>query len=62
VEVVVADRASALRRLDPYLWRGEHDEWFELLMGAKAAGIGREDFVEWSIGDPDYADLGVEGG
>jgi hypothetical protein len=54
--VVVRDRTEALRKLDPCLWNGKHDEWFELLMGCKAAGIDREDFVEWSTGDPDYAD------
>jgi hypothetical protein len=55
-DVVVLDRTEALRKLDPCLWNGKHDEWFELLMGCKAAGIDCEDFVEWSIGDPDYAD------
>jgi Bifunctional DNA primase/polymerase, N-terminal/Primase C terminal 2 (PriCT-2) len=55
-DVVVADRTEALRKLDPCMWNGKHDEWFELLMGCKAAGIDREDFVEWSTGDPDYAD------
>jgi hypothetical protein len=52
----VEGATEALRQLDPCAWRGRHDEWFELLMGAKAAGIAREDFVEWSIGDPEYAD------
>ena len=53
--MVVRNRTEALRKLDPCEWRGEHDEWFRLLMGCKAAGIECEDFVEWSIGDPDYA-------
>jgi Primase C terminal 2 (PriCT-2) len=56
VVVDVGDATDALRQLDPCVWNGRHDEWFELLMGAKAAGIGCEDFVEWSIGDPEYAD------
>jgi Bifunctional DNA primase/polymerase, N-terminal/Primase C terminal 2 (PriCT-2) len=54
--VGVEDATEALRKLDPCAWRGEHDEWFALLMGAKAAGVGCDDFVEWSIGDPEYAD------
>jgi hypothetical protein len=49
---------EALRKLDPCGWRGRHDEWFAVLMGAKAAGIAEDDFVEWSIGDPEYADDG----
>jgi hypothetical protein len=53
---VVPGRTKALRKLDPCVWSRRHDEWFELLMGCKAAGIDCEDFVEWSIGDPDYAD------
>jgi Bifunctional DNA primase/polymerase, N-terminal len=55
-DVVVLDRTEALRELDPYVWNGKHDEWFELLMGCKAAGIDCEDFVEWITGDPHYAD------
>jgi Bifunctional DNA primase/polymerase, N-terminal/Primase C terminal 2 (PriCT-2) len=56
VGVDVGDATEALHQLDPCAWRGEHDEWFALLMGAKAAGIACDDFVEWSIGDPEYAD------
>jgi Bifunctional DNA primase/polymerase, N-terminal/Primase C terminal 2 (PriCT-2) len=53
--VEVADATAALRQLDPCAWAHRHDEWFALLMGAKAAGIGVEDFVEWSTRDPEYA-------
>jgi Primase C terminal 2 (PriCT-2) len=53
---VVRNRTEALRKVDPRTWNGKHDEWFELLMGCKAAGIDCEDFVEWSTGDPYYAD------
>jgi hypothetical protein len=53
--VEVADATEALRQLDPCAWAHRHDEWFALLMGAKAAGIGVEDFVEWSTGDAEYA-------
>jgi hypothetical protein len=56
VDVVRAhSRTEALRKLDPVEWRGRHDEWFALLMGAKAAGIAPEDFIAWSVGDPAYA-------
>jgi hypothetical protein len=52
----VEGATEALRKLDPCAWDHKHDEWFELLMGAKPAGIAGDDFVEWSIGDPEYAD------
>jgi hypothetical protein len=54
--VLVADLTSALCQVDPCDFRGEHDWWFELLMGCKFVGIGLDDFVEWSTSDPDYAD------
>jgi hypothetical protein len=37
-------------------WRGEHDPWFELLIGCKYVGITLSDFVEWCVSDPHYAD------
>jgi hypothetical protein len=55
VDVDAAHATEALRKLDPCAWAHKHDDWFELLMGCKAAGIDCEDFVEWSIGDPEYA-------
>lgn len=35
-----------------------HDEWFSIMTAAyhATAGEGIEEFVEWSLGDPDYAD------
>jgi hypothetical protein len=34
----------------------DFDEWLALLTSCKVAGVDREDFVSWSVGDPDYAD------
>jgi Bifunctional DNA primase/polymerase, N-terminal len=47
---------EALRRMDPVDWRGDFGSWFALLTASKAVGIGRDDFVEWSIGDPEYVE------
>jgi hypothetical protein len=54
--VVVADLTAALQAMDPVEWRGDHERWFELLMGCKFAGISLTEFTEWSTQDPDYAD------
>jgi hypothetical protein len=53
--VVVADRITALREMDACDWRGEFDRWFELLMACKYVGITLEDWVEWCVSDPEYA-------
>jgi hypothetical protein len=45
---------EALRAMDPCDWRGEHDAWRDLMNACKAEGIGCEDFVAWSVGDPVY--------
>jgi Primase C terminal 2 (PriCT-2) len=50
---------EALRKLNPGDYR-EHDEWLRLMMAAHAAGIDRETFIEWSIGDPLYANEAEE--
>jgi hypothetical protein len=42
--------------MDPRDWRGTWEEWFALAGACKAAGIARDDFVEWSMGDEEYAD------
>jgi hypothetical protein len=59
---------EAFLRLDPAAWRntdassGSYLRWFHLLCACKAAGITRDDFVEWSTRDPEYAgDGGVIG-
>jgi hypothetical protein len=52
----VEGATAALRKLKPCAWNGRHDEWFALLMGAKAAGVACDDFVDWSTQDPEYAD------
>jgi Bifunctional DNA primase/polymerase, N-terminal len=57
-----SDLTAALRKLDPLRWGGQFEEWFVLMAACRAVGIGREDFIEWSIGDPRYAgDAGVIG-
>lgn len=52
----VASLTEALFKLDPVEWQGKHDEWLTLMMASKAAGIGKEDWVEWCVGDECYAD------
>jgi hypothetical protein len=52
-----ADLTDALRKLDPRDW-SEHDRWLQLMTACRAVGIERADFIEWSVGDPDYADDG----
>jgi hypothetical protein len=53
----VSDRLAALRKMDPRDWNHcEHDPWFQLMTACKAVGIAREEFIAWSISDPDYAD------
>jgi hypothetical protein len=53
----VADLTAALRQLDPRDWQN-HDRWLQLMTACRAEGIERDDFIEWSVGDPDYADDG----
>jgi hypothetical protein len=62
-ERVVDGLTEALRKLDPMRWNskgqnGKYEEWLALMVACKFAGIARDVFVEWSIGDPDYADDG----
>jgi hypothetical protein len=52
---LVPDLIAALRKIDPCDYRGEHDEWLALMSACQAVGIEREDFVAWSVGDPQYA-------
>jgi hypothetical protein len=53
---VVASLTEAPFKLDPVEWQGKHDEWLGLMMACKAAGISKEDWVEWCVGDECYAD------
>jgi hypothetical protein len=60
--VVVANWTAALRVMNPLDWRTQvsdpdrsYAKWFALVGACKAVGIARADFVEWSIGDPAYA-------
>jgi hypothetical protein len=62
--VAVADIREALFALDPIGWRNdEHNaegylRWLALMTACKAAGIGVEDWVKWSVQDPVYAGHG----
>jgi hypothetical protein len=53
--VYVADVTAALREMDPCDWRGEYLRWFALMTACCFEGISERDFVNWSIGDPQYA-------
>ncbi len=53
--VRVADASAAMRKMNPCDWNSDYYGWFALLTGAKFVGIGREEFIAWSIGDPVYA-------
>jgi hypothetical protein len=51
---------EAFEKLDPCQWNGDYDGWKHLLLGVKAAGIERDQFVEWCVRDPDYENDGDE--
>jgi hypothetical protein len=55
-----ADLTAALWKLDPVRWRGKYKAWLMLMTACRFVGIAREDFVEWSTGDPDYSGDGDE--
>jgi hypothetical protein len=63
VHAEVASLTEALFKLDPVEWRGQqhggweesYDAWLALMMACKAAGISKEDWVEWCVGDECYA-------
>jgi hypothetical protein len=44
-----------LSRIDPTEYR-EFGRWLRLLTSCKVAGVSREAFLAWSIGDPQYAE------
>lgn len=56
-EVSPEQLAEMLKGLDPAKFR-EQARWLELMMASHhaTAGAGRDEFVEWSISDPEYAD------
>jgi Bifunctional DNA primase/polymerase, N-terminal len=56
VGVAVAGAGDALRQMDPRDWGGDFDGWWALAGACKAVGIPRDEFADWSIGDPEYAD------
>jgi hypothetical protein len=46
-----------LSKLDVAAYSGHHDEWLKIMMACHhgTAGLGIEEFVAWSVSDPDYA-------
>jgi hypothetical protein len=53
--VEVEGATATLREIDPCVFNGEGELWFNFMMGCRAVGIGVDDFVGWSTQDPDYA-------
>jgi hypothetical protein len=53
------DLAELLAPLDPCGFR-DHDRWFEMMAASHHAtsGMGRQEFIDWSTGDPAYRDHG----
>jgi Primase C terminal 2 (PriCT-2) len=54
---------AALRKLDPRDFASagsqrEFERWLGLMTACRYEGIARDDFVEWSTGDPEYAGHG----
>ena len=53
--IVAVGLLEAFRKLDVLEFRGRNDRWFELMVAAKSAGIGKDDWLDWCLGDPHYA-------
>jgi len=58
-ELTTDELATALEGLDPIDYR-DHGRWLELMMACHhaTAGDGREEFADWSAGDPEYSGHG----
>ncbi|NTT26274.1 AAA family ATPase [Pseudomonas aeruginosa] len=56
-EITAEQLAASLEHLDPTDFR-EHDAWCELMMACHHAtdGAGRQEFIDWSTSDPEFAD------
>lgn len=56
-EITAEQLAASLEHLDPTDFR-EHDAWRELMMACHHAtdGAGRQEFIDWSTSDPQFAD------
>lgn len=50
--------AESLEWLDPTDWQDHDSEWLPLMMACHhaTAGEGRQEFIDWSTQDPEYAD------
>lgn len=56
-EITAEQLAASLEHLEPTDFR-EHDAWRELMMACHHAtdGAGRQEFIDWSTSDPQFAD------
>jgi hypothetical protein len=58
--ITPAELAECLAQIPVTNYNGKHEDWLQLMMaahsGTNGAIEGREVFVEWSTGDPAYAD------
>mgnify|MGYP001222859025 CR=1 FL=1 len=56
-EITAEQLAASLEHLEPTDFR-EHDAWRELMMACHHAtdGAGRQEFIDWSTSDPEFAD------
>ncbi|MFD2239114.1 VapE domain-containing protein [Aureimonas populi] len=56
-EITPAQLERLLSKLDVAAYNGRHDDWLAIMMAAHHGtdGAGVDEFVAWSVGDPDYA-------
>ncbi len=56
-EITPEQLERLLSKLDVAIYSGRHDEWLTIMMACHhgTAGLGIEEFVAWSVSDPDYA-------
>lgn len=56
-EITPEQLERLLSKLDVFAYAGRHDEWLKIMMAAHHGtdGAGVDQFVAWSLSDPDYA-------
>lgn len=56
-EITPEELEKLLSKLDVHLYNRQHDEWLKIMMACHhgTAGEGIDEFVAWSVSDPDYA-------
>ncbi len=57
-EITPEQLERLLSKRDVLIYNGRHDDWLRIMMAAHHGtnGEGVDEFVAWSLGDPDYAD------